>query len=355
MHAKHRRGPWTTAEDQYLLELVQTQGAANWVRISGLIGTRSPKQCRERYHQNLKPSLNLDPITPEEGVLIERMVAEMGKRWAEIARRLHNRSDNAVKNWWNGGMNRRKRLENRRSEYVPRQSTQQQQHQHQQQPQPQQQQAVMQQQQPLPQVHHQMQAPPQHHMQAYAAPPQPQPMAHVSSYDFYPQPPQQAAHLAPSMMPYGQPQYVNHAARRLMEQSAPIPSPSGFSSYSRAESAEGAAPSLVSDMSYNSYSHPSTPRQSNELGASSYHHRQISGHASSYGSYPAPEMDFKQQAYPLLAEQWPRHSSSPNVKVPFGGQLPLPAFNTMSGPGGSPLGSSTSPKDSRMKLSNLMS
>ena len=104
-----RRGPWLPNEDALLLQLVRSQGPNNWVRISQHMQYRSPKQCRERYHQNLKPSLNHEPISADEGEVIEKMVREMGHRWAEIARRLGNRSDNAIKNWWNGSTNRRKR------------------------------------------------------------------------------------------------------------------------------------------------------------------------------------------------------------------------------------------------------
>ncbi len=113
--ASHRRGLWSKAEDEYLLQLVHTHGPLNWAKISQMLGSRTKKQCRERYHQTLRPNLNHHPITPEEGAQIERLVLKIGKRWTEIARRLHGRSDNAVKNWWNGSQKRRKRLDRRRT------------------------------------------------------------------------------------------------------------------------------------------------------------------------------------------------------------------------------------------------
>lgn len=219
----HRRGPWSQHEDQWLVNLVARNGPHNWVRISQEIGSRSPKQCRERYHQNLKPSLNHDPITLEEGDMIEKMVAEMGKRWAEIARRLKGRSDNAVKNWWNGGQNRRKRNperpEQRAREYSQTSE------------------------------HYQYPLAPQHmphndeqHMHSYhdSRRPSLNPPMHTPYGVKLPQP--QRFERYPGSRPQPLELYGQSASVRARGFETPMPSPSGYSSVS----ADG-APSLITD------------------------------------------------------------------------------------------------------------
>ncbi|KFH43268.1 Myb-like DNA-binding protein myb-like protein [Hapsidospora chrysogenum ATCC 11550] len=106
--APRNRGPWSAEEDARLLELVLPL-EYDWVKIEKRMGTRNAKQCRERYQQQLKPELNHDPITPAEGQFILDYVSSHGKQWANLSRKLPGRSDNCIKNWWNGQQNRRRK------------------------------------------------------------------------------------------------------------------------------------------------------------------------------------------------------------------------------------------------------
>jgi Myb-like DNA-binding domain len=51
---KARRDSWTSDEDERLLSLLDMFGAKNWIRIAEYMPKKSSKQCRQRYHQNLK-------------------------------------------------------------------------------------------------------------------------------------------------------------------------------------------------------------------------------------------------------------------------------------------------------------
>ncbi|KAG5949866.1 hypothetical protein E4U57_008192, partial [Claviceps arundinis] len=102
------RGLWSPHEDYMLKRRVMEKGTHDWVEKSKYVGTRTAKQCRERWYQSLKPDLNRSRITKEEGDIIIDRATRKGQGWAEIARQLKGRSDNLVKNWYYG---RKKRSE----------------------------------------------------------------------------------------------------------------------------------------------------------------------------------------------------------------------------------------------------
>ncbi|CAM9321015.1 unnamed protein product [Choristocarpus tenellus] len=93
------KGQWASDEDERLVSLVE-KGFRNWGQVASFMEGRTSKQCRERWCHHLDPTVRKGDYTAKEDDLIVCLQAEVGNKWAEIAKHLPGRTENAVKIRW---------------------------------------------------------------------------------------------------------------------------------------------------------------------------------------------------------------------------------------------------------------
>ncbi|OHT01002.1 Myb-like DNA-binding domain containing protein [Tritrichomonas foetus] len=111
INPKLTKGPFNAEEDRLIIEFVEKHGCHAWPKITSVLPHRTPKQCRERWFNNLDPSVTKSPWTPEEDNMIFENYLKFGPKWSTIAHLIPGRTDNSIKNRWNASISKRVKVD----------------------------------------------------------------------------------------------------------------------------------------------------------------------------------------------------------------------------------------------------
>ncbi|OMJ92970.1 hypothetical protein SteCoe_4191 [Stentor coeruleus] len=111
VYRKYKAKLWNQEEDEILRALVHKYGSRKWTLISNNFkdvtsAIRSPKQCRDRWFNNLCVEKKDSPFNDSEITTIIDCLIKLGNQWSKIAQHLPGRTENQIKNFMYATVNR---------------------------------------------------------------------------------------------------------------------------------------------------------------------------------------------------------------------------------------------------------
>ncbi|KAJ3438748.1 transcription factor myb77 [Anaeramoeba flamelloides] len=102
------KGAWDKIEDEFLLSALNILGLNSWGYASSVVPGRSPKQCRERWRNQLNPKITQKKFTQEERELLIAKQSEYGNKWTFLSQFFEGRTGNQLKNYWHSNIKKGK-------------------------------------------------------------------------------------------------------------------------------------------------------------------------------------------------------------------------------------------------------
>lgn len=108
----------TKQEDSSLISIIEKHGFKNWKSVSFELRKkykicRTPKQCRDRWFNNLKIEKNNEPFSAGEIDTLVELYTQLGPQWSKISQLMVNRTENQLKNFINATVRRNIRKYNK--------------------------------------------------------------------------------------------------------------------------------------------------------------------------------------------------------------------------------------------------
>ncbi|KAF9283875.1 hypothetical protein BGZ88_010263 [Linnemannia elongata] len=89
---KLKKGTWTAAEEEILLEAVRGLSSENWHAVAQMVPGRNAKQCMQKWQTDLDPQINRLPWTDAEDEKLVEAYHRYGNSWQQIAKMVETRT-----------------------------------------------------------------------------------------------------------------------------------------------------------------------------------------------------------------------------------------------------------------------